>query len=67
MHMAACSNQPEENEEEIATLATLTVEANCVLDSCLEQDSYDSGYCRTNEVFSVLIDSGPEWLNKLVQ
>ena len=24
--------------------------------------TYDSGYCNTNEVFSVLINGGPGWL-----
>ena len=58
--MAASSTQPEKKEEESATLPALTVEGNCVLDFCLEWDSYDSGYCKTNEFFSVLINGGPE-------
>ena len=37
------------------------VEDDCVLHFCLERDSYDSGYCKTNEVFSVLIDGEPGW------
>ena len=28
----------------------------------LDQDSYDSGHCKTNEHFSVLIDGGAGWL-----
>ena len=46
-------------EEESATLPALTVEGDCVLDFCLERDSYDSGYCKTNEVFSVPINGEP--------
>ena len=45
------------------TLSVLTVEGECVLDFCLEQDSYDSGHRKTNEVFSVLIDGRPAWLS----
>ena len=62
MRMAACSKQSENNEEESATLPALTVKGDCVLDFCLERDSYDSGYYKTNEVFSVLINGEPEWL-----
>ena len=60
--MAAYSKRPEENEEESVTLAALTVEGDCVLDFYLEWDSYNVGYCKTNEIFSVLIDGGPGWL-----
>ena len=56
MRMAASSKQTEENEEESVTLATLTVEGDCVL------DPYDSRYCKANEVVSVLINGGPGWL-----
>ena len=60
MRRMAHSKLPQENEEVLrATLAALTVESDCVLDFYLERDSCDSGYCKTNEVFSVLIDSGP--------
>ena len=62
MRIAASSKQPENNEEESATLPALTVEGDCVLDFCLEQHSYDSGYCKTNGFFSVLINVGPGWL-----
>ena len=47
MCMAVSNKRPEEDEEESATLAALTVEDDCVLDFCLEQDSYDSRYCKT--------------------
>ena len=60
MRMAACSKQSEKNEEESATLPALTVQGDCVLDFCLERDSYDSGYCKTNEVFSVPIMASPD-------
>ena len=50
------------NEEESTTLVVLTMEGDCVLDFCLEQDSHNSRYCNTNEVFSVLIDGRPKWL-----
>ena len=53
---------PEQMEEESVTLAALTLECDCVLDFCLEQDFYDSGYCKTNEVLSVLIDGVSGWL-----
>ena len=46
----------EENEEGSATLVALAGEGDCVLDFCLERDSYDSGRSNTNKVFSVLID-----------
>ena len=58
MRMVARSKRPEKNEEESAILPALMVERDCVLDFCLERDSYDSGYCKTNDVFSVLIDGG---------
>ena len=57
-----CAWWPEKNEEESATLPALTVEGDCVLHFCLERDSYDSGYCKTNEFFSVLINGEPGWL-----
>ena len=56
MHMSVHSKQPEENEEEHATLGALTVDCDCVLDLGLELDSYDSGHSKTNKVFSVLIE-----------
>ena len=59
MRMAACSKRSEKNEEESATLPALTVVGDCVLDFFLERDSYDSGYCKTNEVFSVPINGEP--------
>ena len=59
MRMAARSKRSEKNEEESASLP---VEGDCVLDFCLERDSYDSGYCKSNEVFSVLINGEPGWL-----
>ena len=59
MRMAACSKRSEKNEEESATLPALTVQGDCVLDFNLERDSYDSGYCKTNEVFSVPINGEP--------
>ena len=59
MRMATSSKRPEKNEEESATLPALTVEGDCVLDFCLERDSYDSGYCKTNEVFPELINGQP--------
>ena len=62
MRMAACSKRSEKNEEESATLPALTVQGDCVLDFCLERDSYYSGYCKTNEVFSVPINGEPGWL-----
>ena len=52
MSMAANSMRPEKNEEESATLAALTVDGDCLLDLYLERDSNDSGYCKTNKVFS---------------
>ena len=61
MRIATSSKRPEKNEEESATLPALTVEGDCVLDFCLERDSYDSGYCRTNEFFPVLINGEPGW------
>ena len=61
--MATSSKRPEKNDEESATLPALTVEDDCVLHSCLERDSYDSGYCKTNEVFSVLINDELGWLS----
>ena len=39
-------------------LVAFMVEGNCVLDFCLDVDSYDSGYSKTNEVLSVPIDGG---------
>ena len=54
--MSARSKQAEENEEESATYVAFKVEGDCVLDFCLEQDSYNSGHSKTKEVFSVLID-----------
>ena len=59
MHMSARSKLAEENEEENATMVALAVDGDCVLDFCLERDSYDSGHSKTNEVFSVLIDGRP--------
>ena len=47
--------RPEKNKEESATLSALKVEGDGVLYFCLERDSYGSGYCKTNKVFSVLI------------
>ena len=44
MHMSACSKRAEEYEEESATLVALAVEGDCVLDFCLERDSYDSAW-----------------------
>ena len=43
VRMAACSKRPKKNEEESATLPALMVEGDCVLDFCLERESYDSG------------------------
>ena len=43
MRMAARSKRSEKNEEESATLPALMVEGDCVLDFCLERESYDSG------------------------
>ena len=43
MRMADRSKRPEKNEEEGATLPALMVEGDCVLDFCLERESYDSG------------------------
>ena len=43
MRMAARSKRPEKNEEESVTLPALMVEGDCVLDFCLERESYDSG------------------------
>ena len=63
MRMATSSKRPEKNEEESATSPALAVEDDCVLDFCLERDSNDSGYCKTNEVFSVLINGEPGWLS----
>ena len=58
MHMAArCKN-----EEESASLPASMVEGDRVLDLCLEWDSYDSGYCKANEVLPVLINGGLGWL-----
>ena len=62
MRIATSSKRPEKNEEGNATLPALTVEGDCVLDFCLEWDSYDSGYCKTNEVLSGLINGEPGWL-----
>ena len=59
IYTCAC---PEENEEESAALAALTVDGDCLLDFYLKRDSYDSGHCKTNKVFSVLIDGKPGWL-----
>ena len=55
-------SEPKRNNEESATFKVLTVEGDCVLDFCLEQDSYNSEHSKTNEVFSVLIDGRPRWL-----
>ena len=43
------------------TLAAMTVGigGDCVLDFCLEQDSYDSGYCKTDEVSQCLLTVDP--------
>ena len=65
MRMATSSKRPEKNEEESATLPALMVEGDCVLDFYLERDSYDSGYCKTNEFFPVLINGEPGWLSDL--
>ena len=62
MRMATSSKRPEKNEEESATLPALTVVGDCVLDFYLERESYDSGYCKTNEFFPVLINGEPGWL-----
>ena len=35
-------------------IIALAVEGDCVLDFCLERDSYDSGHSKTTKVFSVL-------------
>ena len=43
VRMAARSKRPEKNEEESATLPALMVEGDCVLDFCLERESFDSG------------------------
>ena len=55
LYTCACQpvvyKRPEKNEEESATSPALTVKGDCVLDFCLEWDSYDSGYCKTIEVF----------------
>ena len=59
MRMAARSKRPEKNKKESATLTGLTVEGDCVLDFCLERDSYDSEYSKTNVVFLVPINGGP--------
>ena len=48
MHMLARSKRLEEDEEESATSTALMMEGNCVFDFCLERDSNDSGYCKTN-------------------
>ena len=53
VHGGSYSKRPEENEEESVTLAALMAEGYCVLDFYLERNSYDNGYCRNNEVFSV--------------
>ena len=42
------------------TLSALTVEADSVLDFCLERDSCDSRYCKTNEALSVLMMVDPD-------
>ena len=63
MRMAARSERLEKNEEESATLPALMDEGDCVFDFCLKRDSYDSGYCKTNEAFSVLINGEPGWLS----
>ena len=34
-------------------------EGDCTLDLCLEWDSYDSGYCKTNRFLSALINGRP--------
>ena len=60
--MSDDSKRPKENKEDSVTLTALTVEGDCILDFCLKWDFYDSGYCETNEVFSVLIVGGPRWL-----
>ena len=62
MHISPCSKRTEENKEESSTLVALMAEGDCVLDFCFEQDTYDSKYSKTNEVFSVLIDGAPGWL-----
>ena len=49
MHMSARNKRAEENEEESATLAALTVEGDCALDISLERDSYNSGHSKTIE------------------
>ena len=53
--MSARSKTAKKNEEESLTLTVLTMEGDCILDFCLEQDSYDSGYSKTNEVFSFAV------------
>ena len=65
MHISARSKRAEENEEEIVTLVALAVEGDCVLDFCLERDSYDSRHSKTNDVFSVL--TGMTVTNALMQ
>ena len=57
--MATHSQQPEENEEESATLTASMVEGDCVLGFRLERDTNDSRCCKTNKFSSVLIGGGP--------
>ena len=42
------------------TLIALTMDGDCVLDFCLQRDSYDSSYSITNKTFSALIDGGAD-------
>ena len=49
--MPASSKRAKEIKEDSATLVALIVECDCVLDFCLEQDSYNSGLSKTNKVF----------------
>ena len=56
MHMSACSNLAEKNEEDSATLVALAEEGRCVIHFCLERNSYDSGLSKTNEVISNYAD-----------
>ena len=55
-------SDPKRRGRKNATLPSIMVKGDCVLDFCLEWDLYDSGYCKTIEVFSVLINGGPGWL-----
>ena len=50
VRMVAHSKRPEENEEESTTLAALTVEGDCVLDFCLEQNSYNRPIARGGSI-----------------